>query len=114
MFDGAMVGVGSHMWMSAAAQVALANWQPHEGQGSADWTLLKGLIAYARQRVPDGDFRVGDMERLPYEDEQFDAVFAANSVQFSENPVATVREFARVCRPQGRIVAGSVWFTSTG
>jgi len=46
------------------------------------------------------------MEHLPYKDEQFDAVFAANSVQFSGNPVATVREFARVCRPQGRIVAG--------
>ena len=64
------------------------------------------LIAIASERVPGGDFRVGDIEFLPYEDNAFDVVFAANTVQYSANRLATLRGFARVCRPEGRIVAG--------
>jgi SAM-dependent methyltransferase len=65
-----------------------------------------GMIYIARNRVPDGDFRVGDIEQLPYKDNSFDAVFAANSIQYSADRVATLREFGRVCNPGGRIVAG--------
>ncbi len=42
----------------------------------------EGLVAIARRRVPDGDFRVGDLEALPYRDGTFEAVMAANSIQF--------------------------------
>lgn len=66
----------------------------------------EGLIALARERVPEGEFRVGDIEHLPHEDDAFDVVFAANSVQYSADRVATVRGLSRVCRPGGRIVAG--------
>jgi SAM-dependent methyltransferase len=65
-----------------------------------------GMIQIARDRVPDGDFRVGDIEELPYEDNVFDVVFAANSIQYAGDRVRTLREFGRVCRPGGRIVAG--------
>ncbi|UCC53626.1 MAG: class I SAM-dependent methyltransferase [Anaerolineaceae bacterium] len=65
-----------------------------------------GMIRIARNRVPNGNFRVGDIERLPYEDNVFDTVFAANSIQYSADRVATLREFGRVCKPGGRIVAG--------
>src|SRR5947209_19847171 len=34
------------------------------------------LVAIARQRVPDGDFQIGDLEVLPYADSTFDAVIA--------------------------------------
>ena len=106
MLDGAMVGVGSHMLDVGCGAGGASELATARGANVSGLDASEGLIAYARQRLPDGDFRVGDMQHLPYKDEQFDAVFAANSVQFSENPVATVREFARVCRPQGRIVAG--------
>ncbi len=66
----------------------------------------KGLVAFARERVPNGDFRVGDIERLSFEDDTFEAVFAANSVQYTANCVATLREFGRVCTTEGRIVVG--------
>jgi SAM-dependent methyltransferase len=65
-----------------------------------------GMIRIARDRVPDGDFRVGDIEDLPYEDNVFEAVFAANSIQYAGDRVRTLREFGRVCQPGGRIVAG--------
>lgn len=64
------------------------------------------MIQIAAGRVPGGDFRTGDIEELPYEDNTFDAVFAANAIQYAADRVATLHEFARVCRPQGRIVAG--------
>ena len=65
-----------------------------------------GLIQFAHSRVPDGDFRVGDIESLPHEDNTFDVVFAANSVQYAGDRVRTLREFKRVCRAEGHIVAG--------
>jgi SAM-dependent methyltransferase len=65
-----------------------------------------GLLAFARQRVPTGDFRVGDMESLPFADNAFDVVFAANSLQFAGNAPAALGEFGRVCVAGGRVVAG--------
>lgn len=66
----------------------------------------EGLIMFARQRLPDGDFRTGDIESLPFEDNAFETVFAANSVQYAADRVAALREFGRVCTPGGRVVAG--------
>ncbi len=64
------------------------------------------LIEIARERVPDGDFRVGDIQELPFEYQAFDAVIAANSIQYSEDRVATLREMKRVSASGGRIVVG--------
>ncbi len=64
------------------------------------------LIDIVRRRVPDGDFRVGDLEALPFADESFDAVIAANSIQYAEDRVAALRELARVSAPGARIVVG--------
>ncbi len=64
------------------------------------------MITFARERVPNGDFRVGDIESLPFDDDAFEAVFAANSLQYTEDRVAALRELGRVCTPEGRIVVG--------
>ncbi len=66
----------------------------------------EGLISFAQERVANGNFRVGDLESLPFDDNAFDTVFAANSVQYSEDRVAALHEFSRVCTKKGRIVAG--------
>ncbi len=66
----------------------------------------EGLLEFARKRVPSGDFRVGDMENLPFDDNTFDVVFAANAVPYSEDRLNALREFSRVCKPGGKIVAG--------
>ncbi len=80
-------------------------------QRGADVTGLdasEALIAIARERVPQGDFRVGDLESLPYSEKAFDAVVAALSVQYTADPVATLRELKRVCDPSGCFVI-STW-----
>ncbi len=77
-------------------------------RGAQIWGLdvSENMIAYAGQRLPQGDFRVGDIQLLPYEEDAFDVVCAANSVQYSADRVATLRGFERVCRSGGYIVAG--------
>ena len=56
------------------------------------------LLAIARERVKDGDFRTGEMEELPYNSQTFDLVAAFNSFQFATSPVNAHREASRVSR----------------
>jgi SAM-dependent methyltransferase len=62
------------------------------------------LLEIARERMPAGDFRVGEMEQLPFADQSFDVVTGFNSFQFTANPVNALKEARRVARPGGRLV----------
>jgi SAM-dependent methyltransferase len=66
------------------------------------------LLALARERVPGQDFRVGDIDALPFADDAFDIVTAFNSVQYATDPAQAVAELARVCRRGGQVGIG-VW-----
>lgn len=46
----------------------------------------------------------GDAQRLPFEDRSFDVVSIAFGIRNVEDPTRTLREFARVLRPGGRLV----------
>jgi SAM-dependent methyltransferase len=63
-----------------------------------------GLLAIARERLPDADVREGDLEALPFADASFDAVTAVNSIFYAADMAAAMRELARVVRPGGRVV----------
>jgi SAM-dependent methyltransferase len=62
------------------------------------------FIAIAKERVPGGDFRVGEMEAMPHEDKMFDLVTGFNSFQFAANPVNALREARRVAKPGAAVV----------
>ena len=64
------------------------------------------LLEVARERLPNVEFTQGDIEELPYPDDTFDIVFAANSVQYAENQEQAVREAHRVKKPEGKFVIG--------
>ncbi len=49
-------------------------------------------------------FAQADILQLPYPDESFDAVVAANVIHLLDDPHAALRELDRVCRPGGRII----------
>lgn len=66
------------------------------------------FVAAARQRVPDADIRVAGADPLPFDDGAFDLAIAQLVVNFMPDPVAGVREMARVTRPGGT-VAASLW-----
>lgn len=63
------------------------------------------LIAIARERVPNGEFQIGSMDELPFDEDSFDAAVAFNAFQFADDPAHAVRDAARVVRPDGLIAA---------
>lgn len=59
-------------------------------------------------RLPDVDVREGSAEQLPFPDNSFDCALAQLVVHFMTDPVAGLREMARVVGPDG-VVATCVW-----
>jgi SAM-dependent methyltransferase len=59
------------------------------------------LVAVARDRNPDSDIRVGDMQAMPWEPESFDVVTSFRGIWGTT--AGAVAEVHRVLRPGGRI-----------
>jgi SAM-dependent methyltransferase len=70
----------------------------------------EALLAIARLRVPDGDFRVGDLEILPYAASTFDTVLAADVLPYTMRPAVVLRELARVSRQGAYVVVAGEAF----
>ena len=68
----------------------------------------EALVAFARERLPDADVRVGEMEQLPWDDATFDLVTGFNSFFFADDMVAALREAGRVAKPGAPVVI-QVW-----
>ncbi|RJT00797.1 MULTISPECIES: methyltransferase domain-containing protein [Halococcus] len=49
-------------------------------------------------------FYRGDAERLPFDDDAFDAVWSSGSIEYWPDPVETLREFRRVVKPGGPVL----------
>ena len=73
----------------------------------------EGLLAVARERVPQADLRQGELESLPYADSTFDLVTGFNSFQFAANPTQALAEAKRVAKP-GASVAILTWGNPEG
>ena len=56
------------------------------------------------ERLPGRDFRVGEMQTLPYADQSFDVVTGFNSFQVAASPIDALREARRVARRAGTVV----------
>ncbi|HEX9867496.1 MAG TPA: class I SAM-dependent methyltransferase [Candidatus Tectomicrobia bacterium] len=82
-----------------AAQIATERGAQVNGLDAAP-----NLLAIARQRVPSGDFKVGDLESLPFPDGKFDLVTGFNSFQYAGNPGAALGEAKRVTKPRAHVV----------
>lgn len=71
------------------------------------------MIASARTRFPDEDFRVASAEALPFADHSVNLYRAERVYQYLANPAAALREARRVLAPNGRIVLidpdGDMW-----
>ncbi|WP_262877745.1 class I SAM-dependent methyltransferase [Roseicyclus sediminis] len=64
----------------------------------------EGMLQIARERTPNGDFRHGDLEDLPFADDAFDLVTGFNSFQFAGDAAKALSEARRVTKPDGKIV----------
>lgn len=66
------------------------------------------FVDAARERFPGVRIEHGSAESLPFADDAFDVALAQLVVHFMSDPVAGLREMARVTRPGG-VVAACVW-----
>ncbi len=69
--------------------------------------IAADLVAAARERAKaeglDIAYRIGDAEKLPFSDGEFDAVISTCGVMFASRPEAAAAEVARVTRKGGRL-----------
>ncbi len=89
------IGCGAGM----AAQMAASRGAEVSGIDAAD-----ELLAIARSRVSNADFRQGDVEELPFDERWFDVVTGFNSFQYAGNPVVALTEARRVTKPDGSVI----------
>jgi ubiquinone/menaquinone biosynthesis C-methylase UbiE len=88
-------GCGSGLALSEAAR---------RGAHVSGLDAAVALTAIAKRRVPKGDVREGELERLPFADGMFDLVTGFNSFQYAASPVQALREAARVTKKGGHVV----------
>jgi len=70
---------------------------------------LSGEMLNIAQKRPaklsmNASFLLADAEALPFSDESFDTVVSSLSMCTFPNPVAALKEMARVCRPEGKVL----------
>ncbi|MGC1886615.1 MAG: methyltransferase domain-containing protein [Stellaceae bacterium] len=58
----------------------------------------------AEKRLTNVEWRQGDVNSLPFEDDSFTIVVTRFSVHHFPDPAAVLREMARICAPGGRLV----------
>jgi SAM-dependent methyltransferase len=93
------VGCGSGVFLRLAAD---------RGAEVYGLDASEALLEVARERVPEADLRVGDMQFLPHEDDCFDVVTGFNSFFFADDMTAALREAGRVAKPGAPVVI-QVW-----
>lgn len=71
------------------------------------------FVTAARERHPGVDVRRAAAEELPFPEAEFDVALAQLVVHFMADPIAGLREMARVTRPGG-VVAACVWDLAGG
>ena len=92
-------GCGSGAFLRAAAD---------HGAVVSGIDASEALLAIARERVPDADLSLGDLQHLPYADDSFDAVTGFCSFFFADDMIEALREAGRVAKPGAPIVI-QVW-----
>lgn len=66
------------------------------------------MLARARERVPEGDFRLGGLDALPVADGAVDVVVCSLALTHVPDLGPVMAEFARVLRPGGHLVTSDV------
>ncbi len=90
MLNAVEVGPGTRILDAGCGGAGASVLAAERGAQVSRLDAAEGLITIARERVPNGDFRVGNIESLPFDDGAFEAVFAANSLQYAQDRVAAM------------------------
>lgn len=98
VLDQVNIGEGLRVLDCGCGAGRFAQMAADRGAGVAGIDAAEELIAIAAARTPEGDFRVGDVEALPWPDDSFDAVTGFSSFQFADDKPRALNEARRVAR----------------
>jgi SAM-dependent methyltransferase len=70
------------------------------------------MLMRAREKVPQADFRLGDLRSLPVRSESMDLVVCSLALTHVTELDRTLAEFERVLRPGGRAVISNIHYQS--
>jgi SAM-dependent methyltransferase len=103
VFDAAGVGEGTLLLDVGCGSGFAARIASERGARVTGIDATPALLDIARTRVPGGDFLVGEMEALPFDDSSFDVATGFNSFQYAADPVHALAEAKRVVRDGGAV-----------
>jgi ubiquinone/menaquinone biosynthesis C-methylase UbiE len=101
LFDRLAVGDGTHLLDIACGSGFAAHLAAERQAHVSGLDAAEALVTIARTRTPSGDFRVGDMFELPFEDDSFDVATSFNGIW--KGCDGALKEARRVLRPSGRL-----------
>lgn len=91
------VGCGTGYWTQRLAE-------RYAGAGVIGVDIAPGMLAQAKNRPGQVDWRQGDAAALPVEDASVELIFSNLAMQWCPDVDAVMREFARVLTPGGCVV----------
>jgi SAM-dependent methyltransferase len=103
VLDAARVGAGTRLLDVACGAGVAAAIARSRGAVVCGIDASQPAVEAARTRVPDGEFRLGEMEALPWADGAFDVVTGFCAFQYAADPRGAVAEARRVTRAGGSI-----------
>lgn len=72
--------------------------------------ISKKMIQVAKRKLPETvSLKVGDSEKLPYEDEYFDVVYCNDSFHHYPRPKNVINEVFRVLKKEGIFIVCDCW-----
>jgi SAM-dependent methyltransferase len=101
--DAADVGAGTSLLDLGCGDGGFCAFAARRGATVHGLDVEPDAIARALEEVPQGEFRLGLMERLPWPDDAFDVVTSFNALQYALDTELAVVEACRVVGPAGRI-----------
>lgn len=108
MLDRIGVGLGSRLLDCGCGAGGALIGAAERGANIAGFDPSVNMLTIARERMPNSDLRLGELESIPWPNGEFDHVMSANTLQFTQNPQLAVHEMGRVAADGGR-VAIAVW-----
>ena len=101
VLDRVAVGQGTALLDVGCGAGRFCRMAADRGARCAGIDATRAFVEIAGERVSGGDFRVGDMEALPWPDDSFDVVTGFNSFFIAADMTSALREARRVLRPGG-------------
>jgi SAM-dependent methyltransferase len=99
VLDRLAVGAGTALLDVGCGAGRFARMARDRGASVSGIDITPTFVAIARGHTPEGDFRLGDLQALPWADDTFDVVTGFNSFFYADDLAAALRDAHRVARP---------------